>query len=450
MSDEHGAGDGSLLPKGYSAADDYAQQAWAEAQAATQVDWERRLLRRGGKDEGPIETALQNAYLILRYDKAWQGVIALDEFSQRTIKRRPPPYEPAGDGEWTNIDDSRTRVWLAERYRVDFPTTTVAEAVSVVGFHNQFHPVREYLDGCVERWDGAEGRLDFWLSAYLGVAPPSCSTPEQRQYMQRVGRLWLLSAVARIYQPGCKADHVLILEGPQGLGKSSALRTLFGSWFLDTPINLNDKDAYQAVQGRWGVELAELDSLNKVDATRAKSFFSSSEDYFRPSYGRRAQAFPRQCVFAGSTNQNEYLRDSTGNRRFWPVLCARIDLGELERDRDHLWAEAVLAYRADASWWPEPADHALFDREQELREIEDPWTAVLAAWLESCTLSRVTMRECFEELSIRPERQDERAMAMRIGKCMRKLGWHKVEARSREERAQSRFYYLRPQEGGDG
>ena len=183
--------------------------------------------------------------------------------------------------------------------------------------------MKAYLQGLL--WDGVE-RLDRWLSTYLGA--------EDTDYSRAVGSRWLISAVARIFQPGAKADCCLILEGPQGIRKSTALRTIAGEYFTDELADLGSKDAAMQTRGVWIIELSELDNLSHAEVARIKAFMSRTTDRFRPPYGMRLVESPRQCVFAGTVNHGTYLRDETGGRRFWPVVCGRIDvegLGECPR-----------------------------------------------------------------------------------------------------------------------
>src|SRR5262249_42604988 len=150
---------------------------------------------------------------------------------------------------------------------------------------------------------------------------------------------FLISAVARIYEPGCQADHIIILESDQGEGKSTALRIMGDPFFTDDLAELGTKDASLATAGVWIIELSELDAMTRADRSRIKSFVSRRVDRYRPVYGRRLVETKRQCVFAGSVNDSEYLKDDTGARRFWPVRCGRIDLDGIRRDKDQLWAE---------------------------------------------------------------------------------------------------------------
>lgn len=358
------------------------------------VEWQQRLQR---TDKGVLKATAFNLRLILENDPAWKGVIGWCEFSARIMKKRPPPYANASRGEWTDADDADLRFWLGEHYGIEPKGQDLADPVQGAARKNPFHPVREYLDGL--RWDGV-ARVDYWLETYLGCATdpgpePGAGRPQPERdewatarqrgarYLRRVSAMALIQAIARVRVPGCKADHVLIIEGEQGKMKSTSLRVLFGEeFFSDTPIDIGSKDAYESIRGIWGVELAELDSLNKADATRAKAFFSSASDRFRMPYGRRAQRFARQCVVCGTTNQHQYLKDQTGNRRYWPVTCGEIDIEALADVRDQLWAEADHRFREGEAWWPQVEDRDLFASEQESRTELDAWEPLIQDYLE--------------------------------------------------------------------
>ena len=222
---------------------------------------------------------------------------------------------------------------------------------------------------------------------------------------------------------------MMVLEGTEGIGKSSALRTLAGEWFSDTPLDLNSKDTYQALRGMWVLELAELDSLERAAASRVKAFCSSPVDRYRPSYGRMTQDFPRQCVFAGTTNEREYLTADHGNRRFWPVTCGRIDLEALARNRDQLLAEALHLYREGTTWWIDSkSDIATFAREQQAeREVHHPWLETARAYLEGRDRARIP--DFLEHLAI-PHGQQHRGHQREAGKVFRKLGWGKTRTKT--------------------
>lgn len=325
---------------------------------------------------GAPERNEANVITALSLDAAFTGALMFDEFSQEIIVARALPWDPAGTVHprpWGEADDVRCAEWL-QRHEINVPPVVVGRSVVAVSRNIRIHPVRDYLEALA--WDGTL-RLDTWAVAYLGAE----DTPLHRS----MAALWMVSAVARIMQPGCKADHMLILEGPQGIRKSTALKVLASEpWFTDELAELGSKDAAQQMRGIWIIEMAELDAIGQADVSRIKAFLSRTTDRYRPPYERYVVTVPRQCVFAGTVNPDTYLRDETGNRRFWPLRCGDIDLDGLRRDRDQLWAEAVTRYRAGAPWWIE--DRALVaeaSAAQEARYQGDAWDARIERWLVS-------------------------------------------------------------------
>jgi predicted P-loop ATPase len=311
--------------------------------------------------------------------------------------------------------------WL-QRHGIDVSSEIAGKAVEAVARERTIHPVRDYLN-CL-KWDGVP-RLDGCLERYFGV---QATTPEQAAYRSAVGRRWMISAVARIMKPGCKVDHCLVLEGRQGLLKSTSLEALAGgpAWFTDELGDLGTKDASLQLSGKWIIELAEVTALVRSDSSAAKAFLSRPNDHFRPPYGKRTGDFPRQCVFAGTTNDTVYLKDETGNRRFWPVTCTVIDLDGLRRDRDQLWAEAVVRYERGERWWldtPELNDQAA--EEQADRYETDPWQELVE---EYCSpKDSVSIAEVLT--SIKPKDRWDRRDQMRVARCLKALGWDRHRAR---------------------
>ena len=396
-------------------------------------DWPGRLKR---NKDGVVTGSIFNVYTVLSNHPSWQGVIARDDFAARIICRGAAPFGGEANRAWTDTDDSRTVSWLSEIMDCSPQTKTVVEAVQMVAEDNSFHPVRDYIESMP--WDG-EKRVANLLIDYYGAEPELGTSYTEKElerynnhmkYLQLVAVKFMVSAVARVMRPGCKVDTVLILEGLQGLQKSTSLKVLAGEWFTDTPFNLGDKDAFQSISGKWFIELAELDSFNKSESTRAKAFFSSSIDNYRVAYGRRNNDYPRQCVFIGTTNQHEYLRDSSGNRRYWPVECLEVNLKALRRDRDQLWAEALQLYKDGVLWWPSADEMPLFEIEQAKRQIDDPWQLMIEQHLDEperrLSTDKITINDLLSKcIGMEKSRIGERADAIRVGRCLSALGYVK-------------------------
>jgi predicted P-loop ATPase len=257
-----------------------------------------------------------------------------------------------------------------------------------------------------------------WLTAHLGV---TC-TP----YSQAIGKMFLISMVARIMDPGCKADHMIVLEGPQGAMKSTACRVLAGErYFADSLPDITHKDSMSYLRGLWLIEAAEMHAMTKAEVTALKAYITRQVERFRPSHGRLEVIEPRQCVFAGTTNKEVYLRDETGGRRFWPVRVGRIDIEALARDRDQLFAEAMVQYRAGAKWWPDKDfEHDHIVPQQAERYDADAWEDVIAAWL-STPRGVVTVGSVARFALGIEGRHLGRLEQNRIMAIMERLGWQR-------------------------
>ena len=267
-------------------------------------------------------------------------------------------------------------LYLSQTYGLpSIPRAALLEAIETVAHTRPFHPVREYLQRL--EWDG-KTRLDKWLVHVIGESPQSLP-PRVFKYLSQVGRFWLIAMCARVMEPGCKFDYCPVLEGPGGMGKSTLARALASpDFFSDAHFDLTrGKEGQEQVQGVWLYELAELANLGKAEVNLIKAFISMMVDRYRPSYGRTVEAFPRQCVMVGTTNEDTYLRDRTGNRRFWPIpVRHRILMDWLLRNRDQLFAEAMQAYLRGDPYNPTPEDEErLYVPMQDSRVVE---TAVLS------------------------------------------------------------------------
>jgi predicted P-loop ATPase len=387
----------------------------------TAAGWQAALLR---TSNGYIKPILANAIAALSSAPEWDGVLAFDDFSQHVVAQRATPWSPIALV-WSDTDDIRLAEWL-QRQGIEVTPHVAGHAVQACGQNLRVHPVREYLSSL--QWDRRR-RLNTWLQRYLGAKPDD----DNARYLTAVGSRFLISAVARVMKPGCKADHCLILEGAQGIRKSTALRTLAGNWFTDEVSDLGSKDAAMQVSGVWICELAELDAMSRLEAGRVKAFLSRSVDRYRPPYGHRVIEVPRQCVFAGSVNHSDYLRDETGGRRFWPVACGVIDIDGLAHDRDQLWAEALVRFQAGEPWWLDT--HHLIAQattEQEARYQADVWLDKVHELTE--LRPNVSVAEVLAGLLVPTERQTQ-TDANRVARCLKSLGWIRRRPGTRASRS---------------
>ena len=384
------------------------------------AEWEKDL--EWGK-RAPLPT-VANVMLVVGHDPQLAGLVAYDEFAHGVVVTRAPPLVFDGGtpcvGPYPRpIDDNDTtliqgHVQRSRKMLVGQQVTQ--QAIAAVAMQRRSHPVRDYLDGLA--WDGRP-RIDDWL--HLAFGTPGTS------YNTAVGAKFLCAAVRRIRHPGTKFDHVMVLEGPQGTGKSRACEALFAPYFTDNlPMDLGSKDAQQAMAGKWGVELAELQSLIKTGSQVAKAFFSRRIDYFRPPYGRLFIEQPRQCVFIGSTNDHDWLTDSTGNRRYWPVRCVKVEPGWITDHRDQLWAEACEREAEGETLW---LDDAVVERfavvEQVERTTEDVWTPDVRRFLlnqPGAELSLVTVSQILIGMGLAADRRN-RVAEMRVAAILRIDGW---------------------------
>lgn len=370
---------------------------------------------------GQILPILANAAAAIRGEPALANAVAFDEMA-----RIPMLVSSIGDGSvyprpLTDADVIKVQERLQKAGIKRVGKDTVGDAMRLCAEERAFHPVRDYLKAL--KWDGIP-RVDNWIAAYLGA--------EATPYTQLVGRMFLISMVARIYAPGCKVDHLPVLEGLQGAMKSSACKVLGGAWFSDAMPDVSvGKDASQHLRGKWLIEVSEMHAMSRADTTLLKAFVTRTAEQYRPSYGRLEVIEPRQCVFVGTTNRDTYLRDETGGRRFWPVKCRTISIDRLAADRDQLFAEAVCLYDAGERWWPtkdEERDH--FKPEQDGRYEADVWEQSVAEWIAKPPPGKtdVTIKEVACGALGMAVGHVGTAEQRRIAAVLEKLGWERGKA----------------------
>jgi Virulence-associated protein E/Bifunctional DNA primase/polymerase, N-terminal len=300
------------------------------------LDWRNRIERNGptGANANKPKNTLKNTILILQNEMG-MDVFKHNEFSAQDIYGCETPWGGEKKAEVTDVDFTRIKSWFADRYRFEPTTDRIVEAVVKIADDNRFHPVRDYI--LSHTWDG-EPRLDTWLKDYVNAEGPE-------PYLSAVSRKIVLAMVARVFLPGCKFDHIPVLEGKQGKGKSSAARILASDeWFADNLPDLRHADARLNLRGKWLVEMGELAQLKRSDLETIKGYITSQSDRVRAPYGRKAFDLKRQSVFFGTTNEDIYLKDKTGNRRFWCVKVGQCDFDGLRLVRDQLFAEAYFIW----------------------------------------------------------------------------------------------------------
>ncbi len=403
-------------------------------------------LARGG--DGALKPTLENIRAVVVATPEWEGVLAKNTRSDTVECLAAPPFEEGYAGppetcprQWRDVDDQRLAIWLQRQHQLQVHTGLVREAVNVIATEAAHDPVRDAL--LAHAWDGVP-RADTWLVDLCGV--------EDSRYSRKVGAMWLMQAVARAFDPGCKADGVLVLEGLQGKRKSSFLRDLAGGleYFQEGVGDILSKDTWLAMQVAWIVELRENPGLSGREVEAYKMFIDRQNDRYRSPYGARPENHYRRCVMVATTNLQAYLHDDTGARRWWPVTCTTCDLDQLEDVRDQLWAEVVYRYlrrhETGETWWVE-ADDPDFVREQEARYDADSREDVLRQALNAgCqrqrfpndpphpvlpiepNAQRVTVAQILYHHWLLVTRDQDKRSQMAVASMLRRLGWQRFNS----------------------
>lgn len=337
-----------------------------------------------------------------------------DEFHQKIFTN----WNRNGKGasEWSEVDTLN----LLVRFQGDYGFRRLGDdilfkTVTTFAHRNPRSEPKEWMEKLV--WDKKERIIKFWTT-YFGVA--------DGWYAIQMGLNFWLSMVSRVYLPGCQSDHMVIMEGPEGVGKSSALGVIGGKWYTAMMLDLGKIQAFlEVLPGKMIVEISELDAFRRADANTIKKITSNREDRYRAAYGRMAVDFKRQCIFVGTTNEREYLAGTgSTDRRFWPVRVETVRMEELRRDREQLFAEAVHYYKAGRKWWEMPEE---VEAERDRRREVDPWEDLMQEQLH--TMNEITTSNVGSTiLNIAASKQDWQ-FARRVGKLMHKLGYELVNRR---------------------
>lgn len=424
------------------------QADWGEADEEGGV--RGALVRRGKR---PADCR-ENVLYCMRLDPLLMGLARMNDFTELLERSRAAPWGREA-GEWDEEDDLMLGEYLLREYNLMVKSPgTLRAGVRMAARLCRYNPVVDLIKSQV--WDGVE-RLPHWISDCLGVP----ETP----YTRLIGSCFIKGMVNRAMNPGCKFDYMLILKGPQGAKKSTVFRTLAAPWFTDNAIKMGDKDSLMAMQSIWLAESSELESMNKSETNAIKQFLSASEDLFRPPYGAQMVKRPRHAVFGGTTNAETFLKDVTGDRRFWPLEVGELNLDALKAQRLQLFAEALHKLQSDdpeqrRTYPNRQEEQELIFPEQERFKMTDVWEDILYDYVNRTTPHRhedpqVTVaarrsffstRELFEHaLQIKADRIDgAKNMETRIGNCMRAIGFDKYRESSGERK---RGYMRRPPPG---
>lgn len=356
----------------------------------------------------PVKTTINDAVWMLS-TAPWAGVLRFDEFSKQVVAVGPPLKLEAETGRLSDEDLAAIGAWLNYKGKLA-GADMVASAALLAARKNPFHPIRDYLANCQQA--APTGLLDTLATRVFG-----CDVGIANDFL----RMTLIGAVRRIRQPGAKLDTMLVIVGKQGRLKSTFVAELFGPAFTRSQMpDISSKDASEALRGYWAVELAELDRVIRAETDTVKEFLSRTNDDYRRSYGRADKRYPRECVFIGTTNEQSFLRDPTGNRRFWPIAAEHVDLDFVRANRDAIWGEAAVREAAGEQYWLDAEGDAAADEVRAAHVTEDPWHERIADYLHG--RQWLTNEDVYRNVIAGLTANYGRREQMRIGDTLRRLG----------------------------
>lgn len=384
-------------------------------QQAPSDDWKHQLITRTNKDgEKTVDSSGFNVSLILQHDPAFATLRWNVMRFEVEAESGPLAGVPRGSLDTALAD------WLynAPEYRIRVSRDDAAARLMLVARSRPYDPVQEYLNK-LPAWDGLK-RIDSVLTRLCGCL--------DNDYTRGVSRKFFTGAVARAMDPGCQLDTVLLLHGPQGLGKTSFVRAVGGPFMAELHMDPSAKDTLQTIAGRWFVELSELATARRTDVETMRAFITRRTDVLRLPYGRIIEEFPRRCVFVGTTNDDTPLRDMHGSRRYWPVTVGRVNVEALVAERDQLFAEALVVYKAGEKWWFDAVDQEMADREAELYTEADVWQEYIREWWEKLAErpKQITLMEVARRALLLDPNSIGPATAARIGRALASLGFKKT------------------------
>ena len=360
---------------------------------------------------------LENVSVAFENDCDLQGLVWYDEFLDRLLWRHP-------DGsirEWADHDDARIALYLSKQHHLRHTKPGMVRTV-VEQRARDFprHAVRDWLSTLT--WDGIP-RIATAFEDHWGVQPDG---RQSDAYIKAASANFFIGLAARVLRPGCQLDHMPVFEGAQGVGKTTALRVLGGEWYALAHESVTKKDFFEGLQGKWLIEIGELDAFSRAEVTRVKTVISTPIDRYRASYARTAQDRPRQCVFAGTTNADDWGRDETGLRRFWPLRVGAMRIDLLTAAREQLFAEAVSQFRDNRSWWEMPDGAA---QAQADRQSSHPWTDPVLTYLARESITETTTHDLFRNCLKISDGDLKMAHEHDLGRVLRLAGWTKTVAR---------------------